>query len=280
MMHPDFVIIGAMKCGTSTLAAQLGAQDGIFMTDPKEPNYFSDDAVYAKGAEWYASLFSSAAPGDIRGEASTHYTKRPDYPETLPRMRSALVAPRLVYMIRNPMTRLVSHYIHEWSEARISSSLDKVIDDHAPLVDYGLYGWQVEPFVEAYGRDAILLTSLERLKAEPDAELSRIAKHIGHAGAVHWSDDVGQENVSAERIRKFPFYDIIVKSTVGTTLRRALIPSGLRRRIREARQMTERPDIPDAHRKALEAKFIADRQMLAEYFPADPSLDLAYPFAQ
>ncbi|MEM8580249.1 MAG: sulfotransferase, partial [Pseudomonadota bacterium] len=43
MRRPDYIVIGAMKCGTSTLAAQLGAQTGLFMTDPKEPNYFSDD---------------------------------------------------------------------------------------------------------------------------------------------------------------------------------------------------------------------------------------------
>ena len=44
---PDFLIVGAMKCGTSTLQAQLALQDGIFMTTPKEPNFFSDDAVFA-----------------------------------------------------------------------------------------------------------------------------------------------------------------------------------------------------------------------------------------
>ena len=61
MPLPDFVIIGAMKCGTSTLAAQLGAQDGVFMTTPKEPNFFSDDAVFAQGLPWYESLFEAAA---------------------------------------------------------------------------------------------------------------------------------------------------------------------------------------------------------------------------
>ena len=40
MTGPDFLIIGAMKCGTTTLAAQLGAHQGVFMTKPKEPFYF------------------------------------------------------------------------------------------------------------------------------------------------------------------------------------------------------------------------------------------------
>ncbi len=60
MSLPDFLIVGAMKCGTSTLAAQLGAQPGLFMTTPKEPNFFSDDDVYARGMAWYRALFDAA----------------------------------------------------------------------------------------------------------------------------------------------------------------------------------------------------------------------------
>ena len=63
MTTPDYIVIGAMKCGTTTLAAQLGAQSGLFMTTPKEPNYFSDDDVFARGPDWYSALFDAAAPG-------------------------------------------------------------------------------------------------------------------------------------------------------------------------------------------------------------------------
>ncbi|MDO5706469.1 MAG: sulfotransferase domain-containing protein, partial [Paracoccus sp. (in: a-proteobacteria)] len=115
MAMPDFLIIGAMKCGTSTLAAQLGAQTGIFVTTPKEPNFFSDDAEWARGIDWYRALFDGAAPGDLKGEASTHYTKLPNHPHTLERLRPHVPAPRLIYLIRNPLDRLVSHYIHEWT---------------------------------------------------------------------------------------------------------------------------------------------------------------------
>ena len=60
MALPDFFIIGAMKCGTSTLQAQLARQDGVFMTTPKEPNFFSDDDIFAKGRAWYEGLFADA----------------------------------------------------------------------------------------------------------------------------------------------------------------------------------------------------------------------------
>ena len=278
MTGPDFIVIGAMKCGTSTLAAQLGAQPGLFMTTPKEPNYFSDDAVHARGADWYAGLFAPAAPGDIRGEASTHYTKLPDYPDTIARMRAALGDVRLIYMIRNPMVRLVSHYIHAWSEGELSVLLDQALQSHPPLIDYGLYGMQIAPFVQAFGREAVLLTSLERMKTDPQAELSRIAAHVGHGGPVTWQADMKQQNVSGERVRKLPFHGLIVDHPVSKSLRRTLVPKALRSRIRKARQMQDRPEVPAAARAGLETRFAADRAVLAGVFPGDPSIDLAYPF--
>ena len=87
---PDFIVMGAMKSATSTLHEQLSEQEGFFMTEEKEPNFFSNDEIYAKGLEWYASLFANAAPGDLCGESSTHYTKLPTYPHTVARMRAAL----------------------------------------------------------------------------------------------------------------------------------------------------------------------------------------------
>ena len=54
---PDFIIIGAMKCATSTLHDQLSMHNSFFMTTPKEPNFFSNDEIYANGFHWYESLF-------------------------------------------------------------------------------------------------------------------------------------------------------------------------------------------------------------------------------
>lgn len=278
MTGPDFIVIGAMKCGTSTLAAQLGAQDGLFMTDPKEPNYFSDDAIFAKGPDWYGSLFDAAAASDLKGEASTHYTKRPELPETVRRMRVALPEARLVYMIRDPMVRLVSHYIHAWSEGWVLAPLDQVIETYTPLVDYGRYGWQIAPFVEAYGREAICLTSLERLRGDPGRELARIAAHIGHDGAISWIEDKARDNVSSERMRRFPLHGLLIDNPVAATLRRVLVPKAIRTRVRQSRQLKDRPAIPETRVDDLRARFLADRADLADIFLGDPSLDLSYPW--
>lgn len=279
MTGPDYIIIGAMKCGTSTLAAQLGGQEGVFMTTPKEPNYFSDDDVFTLGQDWYAGLFADAAVNDIKGEASTHYTKLPTYPDTVSRMQAVVPQPRLVYMIRDPMVRLVSHYIHAWSEAETAQPLEQALSDMPNLVDYGCYGMQIAPFVQAFGAKAILLTSLERLKSDPEAELARIARHIGHVGPTAWQEEAATQNVSSERMRKLPLQGLLIDNPVARALRRTLVPKSLRAAVRQTRQMTDRPSIPSSHRAALEARFLEDRAQLAAIFPDDPSLMLAYPFA-
>jgi hypothetical protein len=265
-MRPDFLIVGAMKCGTSTLAAQLGAQPGVFMTTPKEPNFFSDDDVFAKGLSWYESLFEKAAPEALRGEASTHYTKLPTHPHTVERMRAVLDRPRLIYMIRDPVDRAVSHYVHEWSQGRMGGDPAAAFADSPELVDYGRYAMQIAPFVETFGRDAILLTSLERLKTDPQRELERVGAHIGMRGSPIWKAELGAQNVSTERIRRLPLHGLLVDNPVAAALRRVLVPKAIRASIRKGRTIGARPDLkPDLVRR-LRATFDEDRAVLRGIF--------------
>jgi hypothetical protein len=267
MSLPDFLIIGAMKCGTSTLAAQLAAQDGLFMTTPKEPNFFSDDEVFANGLDWYERLFDAAAPGDLRGEASTHYTKLPTHPDTVPRMRAVLDAPRLVYMVRDPIDRAISHYIHEWTEGRMTDDPAGAFERHPELIEYGLYTRQLAPFIEAYGIEAICLTSLEQLKAAPQAELERVCAHIGLPATPVWREDLGAQNTSAARIRKLPLHGLLVANPIATALRRTLVPKAVRNRVRRARSYGDRPELPAALQARLAEAFAADQADLARLFP-------------
>ncbi len=276
---PDFLIIGAMKCGTSTLQAQLAVQRSIFMTTPKEPNFFSDDDIFAQGQDWYGALFAGAAPGDLKGEASTHYTKLPTHPDTVARLSAAVPAPRLIYVIRDPVARAVSHYIHEWSEGRMGRDPVAAFDQHRELVDYGRYAMQLAPYIAAFGAAAILLTSLEQLRADPDGELARIGAHIGAQHPLIWDHNQQAQNVSAERVRRLPLHGLLVDNPVATALRRTLVPKSIRERIRKTRTHGERPELPTTLRAELEAVFLEDRALMADIFPDHPALDLCYGFA-
>lgn len=265
---PHFIIIGAMKAATSTLQEQLARQPGIFMSDPKEPNFFSDDDQYSKGLAWYEELFAGAHDGDLRGEASTHYTKLPTHPKSLERMCERLPYVRLVYVMRHPVDRLVSHYIHEWSMGNIHCGIDEAVSKHPEMIAYGQYATQIEPFLAAYGRDAVLPVFFDRLTHEPQTELERVCHFIGYEGNPKWQMDIEPSNVSSQRLRRFPLYGLVVKSTMATRLRRALIPQGLRDWVKTKLTMRQRPVLSQEIRSALESEFDGDLARLGGWLGA------------
>ncbi|MDZ7629304.1 MAG: sulfotransferase [Parvularculaceae bacterium] len=260
MSLPDFVIIGAMKCGTSTLHAQLSRQPQFFMSAPKEPNFFSNDEIYAKGEAWYRSLFAAAPQGAIKGESSTHYTKLPTYPNTAARLAALIPQAKFIYVTRDPIERLVSHYIHEWTEGRISVPIEEAIEKHPELIAYSRYGYQLAPWINQFGAERILTVEFERMTAEPDATLKRIAAFLGAEGEVTWRDDLEAQNISAERIRTFPLKSLIVDNKVATAIRRKLVPQGLRDRVKSRLQMRARPQLSDDAVRKLTAVFEGDRK--------------------
>ena len=251
MPLPDFVIIGAMKCGTSTLAAQLAAQEGVFITTPKEPEFFSDDAVFARGLAWYENLYADAALGDLKGEASTGLTKLPTHPHAAERLHAAVPDAKLIYITRDPIERLISHYMHEWSMGTIDLPIEEAVERHPELIDYGRYEMQLAPWRALFGEARILRLTLEDMQAEPQETLDRVAAFLGRPNAFAWQEDRAQVNASAERLRKFPLYGPLITSRPAEVLRRALVPKRLREAVKARLRMETRPSLPEDVRERL-----------------------------
>jgi len=258
MTKPNFIIMGAMKSATSTLHEQLALQEGIFMTTPKEPNYFSDDEQYAKGSDWYDALFLDAKEGDLCGESSTHYTKLPDYPLAVERMAKRLQSPKLIYILRHPIDRLVSHYIHQWSQNIIRCDINEAIDQYGELIAYSCYIKQLAPYIKQFGCENILLVCNEAIRENPQAELQRVADFTGYKGVAVWKHDLVAQNVSGERVRIFKGYKWLVESAMMTTLRRFLVPQWIRNRIKRQLTMQKQPEIDPTHLEKLTTLFNAD----------------------
>ncbi|WP_428387961.1 sulfotransferase family protein [Mucisphaera sp.] len=262
---PDFVIIGAMKCGTSSLHEQLAAQPGFFMSDPKEPNFFSDDTNYERGFDWYRGLFAGAGADALVGESSTHYTKLPTYPATVARLKERLPDVRLVYVMRHPISRLVSQYIHEWTEGATSDPIDVAVRRLPRIVDYSRYAMQLTPYFEAYGTDRVLPVFLERMHRDPQEELTRVARFLGYGGEVRWRTDLGEQNVSAERLRVSAWRDALTDQPVLAWLRRHLVPQGVRDRIKSLWQMKRRPELSAETEAELAADLDRDLATLGDW---------------
>lgn len=273
LTRPDFVVIGAMKCATSTLHEQLARQPGIWMSTPKEPNFFSDDAAWGRGLDWYRRLFARAPAGHLTGESSTHYTKLPTHPDALPRIRRHLPHARLVYVMRDPVERIVSQYVHEWSIGALprEGSIDDALRTMPELVDYSRYDMQIAPYLDAFGASAVLPVFFERLVRYPQDELRRVCAHVGYDGEPHWQEESERENVSSARLRRPRLLQGLLQIESLKPIRRMLVPEAIRSRIRARWSLGGRPRPSERSIEWLHAELDPDMRRLGERLGLDLS---------
>ncbi|MGF1497719.1 MAG: sulfotransferase [Elainellaceae cyanobacterium] len=263
--RPHFIIIGAMKCATSSLHEQLASHPGIFMTQLKEPNFFSDDDQYAKGMTWYQSYFADASPTDLCGESSTHYTKLPTYPHTIQRLKEHVPSAKFIYVMRHPIDRLVSHYIHEWTQCVISTDIHQALQQHPELVSYSQYSQQLKPYLDTFGFDRVLPVFFERLCQYPQQELERVCQFIGYPEPPTWKEDLGTKNASSERLRKNAIRDFFVDAPILSDIRRNLIPRSWRDWVKGWWMMKKRPELSPEEVEELQAVFDEDLKILGSW---------------
>jgi Sulfotransferase domain len=264
--RPDFVVVGAMKCATTTLHEQLARQPDVFMSRPKEPNFFSDDANYARGWDWYSSLFRDAHPATIRGESSTHYTKLPTFPRTVERMVRDLPRVRLIYVMRHPIDRLVSHYIHDVTAGGIRSTLVAAVETHPELIEYSRYAMQIEPFLAAYGFENVLPVFFARLVTQSQEELERIGGFLGLQSPLVWDQSLRPQNTRRDRLRPSRIRQSLVQSPVLGRLRHQVLPRRWSQKAKTFwRARVEPPRIPADLAARLREVFDADLSQLGSW---------------
>jgi sulfotransferase family protein len=173
---PTFLVIGAMKGATSSLARYLAAHPDVFMTRDKEPDFFS--RRFRLGQEWYESLFDGAAGAVARGEASPSYTFFPLL-DAAPRIAEVVPEARLVYLVRDPVDRMHSQYLHYRRAGWESEPLRKALLGDARYTYPSRYGMQLERYAAAFPRQQILVVRSSALRDERAETMKRIFTHIG-----------------------------------------------------------------------------------------------------
>lgn len=176
---PDFIIIGAMKCGTTSLFRHLGRHPGVFMSEVKEPNFYIEERNWSKGFDWYRSLFAGAPPGALLGEASTNYSKGTTFPGVPERLREYVPNVRLIYLIRDPIERIRSHYTHSAFHGRVSKPPVEAIRPRSGFVRTSLYGAELQRYRQHFPDDQILVLLTEDLRDDPVSVLRRIEQFLG-----------------------------------------------------------------------------------------------------
>lgn len=181
---PDFIIIGAMKSGTTTLFRYLCRHPQAFMSDPKEPQYFSRDHRQVLGDNWYRGLFAAAGPDQLCGEASTCYSRWPHFGDVASRIASVLPHVKLIYVMRHPVERAYSHYGHliqEWLMKGSTGvvSFEDVLAREPEIIDAGHYARQIARYLEHFPREQLLLLTTDQLRDHPERTLETAQRFIG-----------------------------------------------------------------------------------------------------
>lgn len=171
---PTFLVIGAMKAGTTSLYHYLRDHPQVFMPEIKEVNFFNPRRNWHRGLTWYEEQFRSAPPGTVAvGEASTSYTKYPWIAGVPERIASALGDVRLIYVVRHPIERMRSQYLHHVATGQEWRPIGDAFRDEPMYRNISRYAFQLgryEPFVAP---QRILVIDARDLREDRVATLRR-----------------------------------------------------------------------------------------------------------
>jgi hypothetical protein len=198
---PDFLVIGAMKGGTTSLFTYLAEHPQVKPPFRKEIKFF--DIHYPQGLGWYRAHFPmrfKMSSGDVTGEATPYYIFHPMAPQ---RVSHVLPQVRLIALLRNPVDRAYSHYNHmlrvgreplSFEEAvacepeRLEGEAEKIIADprystfkhlHYSYLARGRYIEQLKKWFEYFPRQQVLILASEELYVSPKTATLKVAEFLG-----------------------------------------------------------------------------------------------------
>lgn len=207
-MLPDFIIIGAQRCGTTSLYKYLCQHPEIHPSYPKEIHYFSN--YYRKGINWYRSHFPlkrsipkinrDGTGKYITGEATPYYLFHPLAP-----LRASITIPhaKIIVLLRDPIERAYSHFYHEVNmgvetlnfenaireeESRLNNEFAKLVKDenyrsfnyqHFSYLNRGKYADQIQRWMQHFPSDSILILKSNDLNSDPIQSFHKVTEFLG-----------------------------------------------------------------------------------------------------
>lgn len=255
---PDFMVIGAMRAGTTSLQGWLSALRDVSLPAMKETDFFVAEKNWHRGFDWYRGLFSRN--GMVTGEISPNYTKRAAFPGVPARVAAANPDTRLVYIVRDPVARAVSQFQLSLAKGTIPPASDLPgTAAEAHILEASRYFWQLEPWLDEFPREQLLILQFEELIADPLTTLGRIGAHAGFA-APETLPAGGIRNDSDSVARLPRWWHALRERETGVTLRRLVPPvlkQGLKALVAKAPGAPV-PDFPDALRERFREELAED----------------------
>ena len=237
-MLPNFFVIGAPKCGTSSLHVYLAAHPEIHMSPIKEPHFFaepnartgrppSEKRVHDR--DRYERLFESASA--IRGESSPSYSQYPMLSGVPERIRELVPEASFIYVVGDPIRRVTSQYMqrvaHEGERRPFREALGDITEPANPIVCPSRYATQLERYRRVFSPDRLLVIDQSELWTARVRTLRKIFAFLG--ADPNFSSPIFKEtaNPSSGHEQIPSIYLAARKTRVGQWLSRRL-PAGFR----------------------------------------------------
>jgi len=193
--RPEALVIGAPKCGTTSLMAYLGAHPQVWTQPRKELHFF--DNRWHWGPQWYAEQFPPRRPGGprVRMEGTPDYLQHRVIAE---RVRQTLPDVRLIVVLREPVERALSWYHHQrrWgglmgsAETVIARELEEI--NALPAAERRSLGWrapnclagslydeQLQSWRQHFAKGKLLFLHFEDLRRNPGQTTRRALAFLG-----------------------------------------------------------------------------------------------------
>jgi hypothetical protein len=194
-----------MKAGTTSLWAYLSKHPDVFLPAEKEPSFFVEGPAWERGVEWYKRFFEGAGSYAAAGEASTNYTKAHRFKEVPERIASLLPDVRLVYLMRHPVERMISHYFHMRATSSEQLPVEKALRAHPTYLHTSRYAFQLDGYLKAFPRRNLLLLTTDSLRDRPTETLDTLFSFLGLDPSRYQGTSVQRLHVSADKpIRRLP----------------------------------------------------------------------------
>lgn len=190
----DFIIIGAQKCGTTSLHKYLESHPELYLLPEKEVPYFSNDDYRSRGWDWYVKdFFAQAPPGKLWGKSTPAYMTCFEVPG---RIHAQMPHTKLIALLRNPVDRAFSHYKMMVKRKRETRSFSGAVGEKLQpgnlrqdrllppgteddgYLTMGEYGRILEQYLQFFPRRQLLVLFTEDLEREPGAVVKRVLQFL------------------------------------------------------------------------------------------------------
>ncbi len=268
---PNLIVIGAAKSGTTSLHSYLDAHPEISMATPqgvgdsrdndadgKEMRFFWRDD-WLDQMEWYQSHFATMDTA-VRGEVTPAYSAYPFHAEVAGRIHSVAPEASIVYVVRDPIDRIVAHFVQRQADGDRRSFDDYMRGCDAPdnpIVCPSKYAMQLELYLRVFDPSQILVLDQHELKHGRRAALRRVFSFL-QVDPAFWSPAFENErNTRADKYALTPLGSSVFHRLLDPAGRR-LAPrwwsgrrSGVRRML--STKITDRPEVDAGLRERLTA---------------------------